>query len=155
MAGWVGHVGWLVADALPTKWFSFSFSQVAESELLWDIGAGLMPSRWLNYQHPSTQVTDKYQTSEQTGHTRTVRIAATISTRLLGRGTSMLPMYYKQTKKVQQSWQTSALAMHLPLARLVSMPVIFYLHPSSSTVILVLYLFSTGISEQHVWELWV
>ena len=28
-------------------------------------------------------------------------------------------------KKVQQSWQTSALAMHLPLARLVSMPVIF------------------------------
>jgi len=35
-------------------------------------------------------------------------------------------------KKVQQSWQTSALAMHLPLARLVSMPVIFCLLPSSS-----------------------
>ena len=35
------------------------------------------------------------------------------------------------------------------LARLVSMPVIFYLHPSSSIVILVFYLFSTGISEQH------
>jgi len=58
-------------------------------------------------------------------------------------------------KKVQQSWQTSALAMHLPLARLVSMPVIFYLLPSSSIVILVLYLFSTGISEQHIWELWI
>ena len=57
-------------------------------------------------------------------------------------------------KKVQQSWQTSALAMHLPLARLVSMPVIFYLHPSSSIVILVFYLFSAGISEHHVWELW-
>jgi len=58
-------------------------------------------------------------------------------------------------KKVQQSWQTSALAMHLPLVRLVSMPVIFCLLPSSSIVILVFYLFSTGISEQHVWELWV
>jgi len=58
-------------------------------------------------------------------------------------------------KKVQQSWQTSALAMHLPLARLVSMPVIFCLLPSSSIVILEFYLFSTGISEQHVWELWV
>jgi len=34
-------------------------------------------------------------------------------------------------------------------SRLVSMPVIFYLHPSSSIVILVFYLFSTGISEQH------
>ena len=61
----------------------------------------------------------------------------------------------KCNKKIQQSWQTSALAMHLPLARLVSMPVIFCLLPSSSTVILVFYLFSTGISEQHVWELWV
>ena len=40
-------------------------------------------------------------------------------------------------KKVQQSWQTSTLAMHLPQARLVSMPVIFCLHPSSSIVILV------------------
>ena len=40
-------------------------------------------------------------------------------------------------KKVQQSWQTSALAMHLPLARLISMPVIFCLLPSSSIVILV------------------
>jgi len=45
--------------------------------------------------------------------------------------------------------------MHLPLARLVSMLVIFCLHPSSSIVILVFYLFSTGISEQHEWELWV
>ena len=54
-------------------------------------------------------------------------------------------------KKVQQSWQTSALATHLPLARLVSMPVIFCLPPC----ILVFYLFSTGISEQHAWELWV
>jgi len=54
-------------------------------------------------------------------------------------------------KKVQQSWQTSALAMHLPLARLVSMSVIFCLPPS----ILVVYLFSTGISEQHEWKLWV
>ena len=59
-------------------------------------------------------------------------------------------------KKVQQSWQTSALVIHLPLARLVSTPVIFCLLPSSSIVILVFYLFSTGIcSEQHVWELWV
>ena len=58
-------------------------------------------------------------------------------------------------KKVQQSWQTSALAVHLLLARLVSMPIIFCLLPSSSLVILVFYLFSTGISEQHVWELWV
>jgi len=45
--------------------------------------------------------------------------------------------------------------MHLPLARLVSQPVIFCLPPSSSIVILVFYLFSTVISEQHVWELWV
>jgi len=58
-------------------------------------------------------------------------------------------------KKVQQSWQTSALAMHLPLARLVTMRVIFCLLQSFSIVILVVYLFSTGISEQHVWELWV
>jgi len=42
--------------------------------------------------------------------------------------------YYNNDKKVQQSWQTSALAMHLPLARLVSMPVIFCLLPSSSIV---------------------
>ena len=42
--------------------------------------------------------------------------------------------------------------MHLSLARLVSMPVIFCLLPISSIVILVFYLFSTGISEQHVWE---
>jgi len=35
------------------------------------------------------------------------------------------------------------------------MPVIFCLLPSSSIVILVFYLFSAGISEQHVWELWV
>ena len=42
-------------------------------------------------------------------------------------------------------------------ARLISMPVIFCLPPSSSIVILVFYLFSTGIREQHVWdwELWV
>jgi len=60
-------------------------------------------------------------------------------------------------KKVQQSWQTSALAMHLHLARLVSMPGIFCLLPSSSgpIVILVFYLFSAGISEQNAWELWV
>jgi len=58
-------------------------------------------------------------------------------------------------KKVHQSWQTSALAMHLPLARLVSMPVICCLVPSSSIVILVFYLLLTGISEQHVWELGV
>ena len=60
-------------------------------------------------------------------------------------------------KKVQQSWQTSALAVHLPLARLVSMPGIFCLLPSSSgpIVILVFYLFSAGISEQNAWELWV
>jgi len=56
----------------------------------------------------------------------------------------------KVYKKVQQSRQTSALAMHLPLTRLVPMPVIFCLLPSSSIVILVFYLFSTGISEQHV-----
>jgi len=45
--------------------------------------------------------------------------------------------------------------MHLSLARLVSMPVIFCLLPISRIVILVFYLFSTGISEQHVWEMWV
>ena len=60
-----------------------------------------------------------------------------------------------KNKKVQQSWQTSALAMLLHLARSVSMPVIFCLLPSSSIVILVFHLFSTGISEQHAWELWV
>jgi len=54
-------------------------------------------------------------------------------------------------KKVQQCWQTSMLAIHLPLACLVSMPVIFCPIPSSSIVILVFYLFST----EHVWELWV
>jgi len=54
-------------------------------------------------------------------------------------------------KKAQQSWQTSALAMHLPLARLVSTPVIFCLLPSSSIVILAFYLFYTvQTSEQHV-----
>jgi len=59
-------------------------------------------------------------------------------------------------KKAQQSWQTSALAVHLPVARWVSIiPCPFCLHPSSSIVILVFYLFSTGISEQHVWEMWV
>jgi len=46
-------------------------------------------------------------------------------------------------KKIQQSWQTSALAMRLALARSVYMPVIFCLLPSSSIVILVFYLFST------------
>ena len=39
--------------------------------------------------------------------------------------------------------------MHLPLAHLVSMPVIFCLLPSSSIVILVFYLFSTEICEVH------
>ena len=52
-------------------------------------------------------------------------------------------LYICKNKKVQQSWQTSALAMHLPLARLVSTPIIFCLLPSSSIVILVFYLFST------------
>ena len=46
-------------------------------------------------------------------------------------------------KKVQQSWQTSALVMHLPLARLVSMSVIFCLLPNSSIVIL---LFSISVN---------
>jgi len=66
-------------------------------------------------------------------------------------------VHYNTTgqKKVQQSWQTSALAKHLPLARLFFMPIIFCLLPSSSIVILAFYLFSTDISEQHVWELWV
>ena len=41
-------------------------------------------------------------------------------------------------------------SMHLPLARLVSTPVIFCLLPCSIIVILVFYLFSTGISEQRV-----
>ena len=70
------------------------------------------------------------------------------------RATKELPLH-STNKKVQQSWQTSALAMRLPLARLISMPVIFRLLPSSSIVILVFYSFSTDISEQHVWELWV
>ena len=53
-----------------------------------------------------------------------------------------------QQKKVQQSWQTSALAMHLPLARLVSMPVIFCLLPSSSIIILVFtYLLHTSVNS--------
>jgi len=60
----------------------------------------------------------------------------------------------KENKKIQQRWQTSA-AVHLPLARLVSISVIFCLLPSSSIVIFVFYLFSTDMSEQHVWELWV
>jgi len=53
------------------------------------------------------------------------------------------------TQKFSKAKKTSALAMHLPLARLISMPVIFCLLPSSSIVILVFYLFlfSTGISE--------
>jgi len=46
-----------------------------------------------------------------------------------------------KNKKIQQSWQTSALAVHLPLARLVSTCVIFCLIPSSRIVILVFYLF--------------
>jgi len=62
--------------------------------------------------------------------------------------------YESYVKKIQQSGQTSALAMHLPLAHLVSMSVIFCLLPSSSIVIFAFYLFSTDISEQHVWELW-
>ena len=41
--------------------------------------------------------------------------------------------------KIQQSWQTSALAVHLPLAR--STCVVFCLLPSSGIVILVYYLF--------------
>jgi len=41
-----------------------------------------------------------------------------------------VPCYLE--KKVQQSWQTSALGMHLPLARLVSTSVIFCLLPSSN-----------------------
>ena len=54
----------------------------------------------------------------------------------------------KENKKVQQSWQTSALAMHLPLARLVSMPVIFCLLPSSSIIILVFtYLLHTSVNS--------
>ena len=61
---------------------------------------------------------------------------------------------HEDRQEIQQSWQTSALAMHLPLARLVSMSVIFCLLPSSSIVILIFYLFFY-ISEQHVWELWV
>ena len=51
-------------------------------------------------------------------------------------------------KKIQQSWQTSALAVHLPLARLVSMCVIFCPLPSSSIVILVFYLFF----YRHQWK---
>ena len=54
-------------------------------------------------------------------------------------------------KKVEQSWQTSALTMPLRLARLVSMSVIFCLLPNSTIVILLFFY----ISEQHVWKLWV
>jgi len=66
----------------------------------------------------------------------------------VGRGGSRRPMLRgfmlrMTNKKVPQSWQTSALAMHLPLAHLVSTPVIFCLLPSSSIVILAFYLFST------------
>jgi len=51
----------------------------------------------------------------------------------------LLSVYDSFDKKVQQSWQTRvALAMHLPLARLVSMPVIFCLLPISSIVILLI-----------------
>ena len=48
------------------------------------------------------------------------------------------------------SWQTRALAMHLPLAHSVSMPVIFCLLP---VILYFTYLLQT--SEQHVWELLV
>jgi len=46
-------------------------------------------------------------------------------------------LFICNNKKVQQSWQTSALAMHLLVARLVSIRVIFCLLPSFSIVILV------------------
>jgi len=63
-------------------------------------------------------------------------------------------IYREEYKKAQQSWQTSALAMHLPLARKVSMPVIFCLLPSSSIVSLYFTYFSTDSdSERHVREL--
>jgi len=52
-------------------------------------------------------------------------------------------------QEIQQNWQTN----ELPVARLVSMSVISWLLLSSS--ILVFYLFSTDISEQHVWEVWM
>jgi len=65
------------------------------------------------------------------------------------------PWRPQQWQEIQHSWQTSALAMHSPRARLVSIFVIFCLLLSSRIVMLVFYLFSTGISEQHVWELWV
>ena len=60
----------------------------------------------------------------------------------------------RSNKKVQQSWQTSALAMHLPLARLVSMSVIFCLLSSSGIVIPPFYLFPTDIVDSMCenWE---
>jgi len=61
------------------------------------------------------------------------RIGCILETKLLQDG--------NKNKKIQQSWQTSALAVHLPLARLVSTCVIFCLLPSSGIVILVFYLF--------------
>jgi len=47
------------------------------------------------------------------------------------KGNTGLNLYLQN---IQQSWQTSALVMHLPLACLVSMSVIFCLLPSSSIV---------------------
>jgi len=47
------------------------------------------------------------------------------------------------TRKFSKADKPARYLMHLPLARLVSTPVIFCLHPSSSIVILAFYLFST------------
>jgi len=59
-------------------------------------------------------------------------------------GTFTVSFKLSVNKKVQQSWQTSALAKHLPLACLVSMSAIFYLLPNSSIVIL---LFSISVNS--------
>jgi len=66
----------------------------------------------------------------------------------------MSPLVVEQELERERERQESSakltnqrVAMHSPLARLVSMPVIVCLHPSSSIVILVFYLFSSGISE--------
>jgi len=53
----------------------------------------------------------------------------------------------KQESSAELTNQRDSYAFTSYLARLVSMPVIFYLLPSSNIVILVFYLFSTGISE--------
>ena len=59
----------------------------------------------------------------------------------------------KEMTKIQQSWHTSAVAMHL-LSNPLSIHVRHILLTSNINI-LVYCFFSIDISEQHVWELWI